>query len=79
MNPKDIPIVEDTGVNPEPALVIPGNNKREGMQWKNPDALIMGNLETSLANTVNKARGNASVAIVERFIKTTESTMFAHT
>ena len=34
-----------------------------------PDALIIDNLGTLLATTVNKARGNASGAIVERFVK----------
>ena len=34
-----------------------------------PDVLIMDNLETLLATTVDKARDNTSGAIVERFIK----------
>ena len=38
----------------------------------------MDNLETSLDTTVDKARGNTSGAIVERFIKTRVSTIFGH-
>ena len=38
----------------------------------------MDNLETSLATTVDKARGNTSVSIVESFIKPRASTMFGH-
>ena len=38
----------------------------------------MDNLETSLATTVDKARGNTSGAIVERFIKPRASKMFGH-
>ena len=41
-----------------------------------PDALIMDNLETFLATTVDKARGNTSVSIVESFIKPRASTIF---
>ena len=36
----------------------------------------MDNLETSLAATVDKARGNSSRAIVNRFIKPRASTIF---
>ena len=43
-----------------------------------PDALIMGNLETSLATAVDKARGNVSGAIVERSIKRRASKIFGH-
>ena len=38
----------------------------------------MDNLEASLATTVDKARGNASGSIVERFIKPRASTIFGH-
>ena len=38
----------------------------------------MDNFETSLATTVDKARGNSSGAIVDRFIKHRTSTIFGH-
>ena len=38
----------------------------------------MDNLETSLATTADKARGNTSGSIVESFIKTRASTMFGN-
>ena len=38
----------------------------------------MDNLETLLSTKVDKARGNASVSIVERFIKSRASKMFVH-
>ena len=38
----------------------------------------MDNLEPLLATTVDKDRGNASGAIVERFIKPIASTIFGH-
>ena len=43
-----------------------------------PYALVMDNLETSFATTVDNTRGNASGSIVERFIKPIESTIFVH-
>ena len=43
-----------------------------------PDVLIIYNLETSLATTVDKSHGNASESIVERFIKPRESEIFGH-
>ena len=42
------------------------------------DALIIDILETLLATTVDKSRGNTSGAIVERFIKPRVSTIFGH-
>ena len=44
----------------------------------NPYALIMDNLESSLAITVDKSSGNTCGDIVERFIKPIEPTMFGH-
>ena len=38
----------------------------------------MDNLETSLATTVDKSRGNTSGSIVESFIKPRASKMFGH-
>ena len=43
-----------------------------------PYALIMDNLKILLAATVDKARGNASGSIMERFTKSRASTMFGH-
>ena len=42
------------------------------------NALFMNNLEKLLAATLDKASGNASGDIVERFIKTRASTIFGH-
>ena len=41
--------------------------------------MIIVNLETSLATTVDKACGNASGAIVKRFIRPRAFTIFFHT
>ena len=40
--------------------------------------MIVDNLETSLTTTVDKACGNTSGDIVERFIKPRSSTLFGH-
>ena len=55
-----------------------GTAKRKLVRNPPPDALIMDNLETSLATTVDKYRGNTSGAIVERLIKPRASTIFGH-
>ena len=58
---------------------VPTGHRKEKVGKETPlDALIMNNLKTSLATTVNKARGNTSGAIVERFIKPRASTMSEH-
>ena len=43
-----------------------------------PYALVMDNLETYLATTVDKAHGNASGDIAERFINHIASTLFGN-
>ena len=63
-----------------PLVVLPGHRREKvGKEPPHPPyALIMDNLETPLATTVYKARGNASGDIVERFIKPGSSTIFGH-
>ena len=78
VNPQDIIIVARPGMNPAPKFVLPGHSKEKILKKTPLDALIMYNLENSLATTVEKALGNTSVAIVERFIKTRSSKMFVH-
>ena len=56
-------------MKPEPNFILTGKIKEKVGKETTSDALIMDNLETYLATTVDKARGNASGAIVERFIK----------
>ena len=55
-----------------------GTTKRKLGRNPPPYALIVDKLETSLATTVDKARGNASVTIEERFIKPIALTIFGH-
>ena len=66
------------GINPATEFVLQGHSKEKTGKEPPPDALIMDNLETSLATTVDKDSGNTSGAIVERFIKPRASTMFGH-
>ena len=47
-----------TGVNLAPKFVLPGNSKEKFGKEIPPDALLVDNLETSLATTMYKARGN---------------------
>ena len=65
-------------MNPAPNLFCPGHIKEEVWKEPPPYTLIMDNMETSLATTVYKARGNTSGDIVERFIKPRASTMFGN-
>ena len=71
-------IVTGPGMKPAPKFVLPWHSKDITGKEPPPDALIMDNLETLLATTVDKSRGNTSVSIVERFIKPRESTIFGH-
>ena len=65
-------------MKPAPKLNPPGHRKEKVWKETPPYLLIMDNLEKSLATTVDKALGNTSGAIVERFIKPRASTMFGH-
>ena len=72
-------MVAGPGMNPAPIFFLPGHIKDKiGKEPPSPDVLIMDNLETSLATTVDKACVNGSGAILERFIKPRASTMFGH-
>ena len=79
LNPQYRTILAGSGMKPASKYFSQGTAKRKLGRKPPPDALIMDNLETSLATTVNKARGNTSGTIVERFIKSIASTMFGHT
>ena len=57
-------IVAQAGMMPAPKHFLPGHSKEKIRKEPPPDALIVDNLEKSLATTVNKSRGNASGAIV---------------
>ena len=72
-----IKIVAQAGMKPE-IFFSQGTEKRKLKSNPPPDALIMDNLEASLATTVNKSRGNTSGNILERFIKPRASTEFGH-
>ena len=64
LNHQDITIVAGTGMKPAPQISPPGQSKEKVGKEPPPDALIMDNSETSLATTVDKARGNTSGSIV---------------
>ena len=65
-------------MKPAPKLFPPGHIKEKVGKETSPDVLIMDNLETLLATTVDKSCGNTSGAIVNMFIKPRASTMFGH-
>ena len=56
-------------MKPTPKFVLPGHRKYKFGKDPPPNALILDNLETLLATTVDKAHDNTSVAIVERLVK----------
>ena len=62
-------IVAQPGMNPSPKFLLPGHSKEKTGKEPTTEAFIMDKLETSLATKVDKARGNTSGAISERFIK----------
>ena len=78
MKYKDKKIGAGPWVKLAPILVTLGNNEGKVRKEPPPDALIMDNLETSLATTLHKAHGNANVSMVKRYIKSTDSTIFDH-
>ena len=61
-----------------PKLVFSGHSNEKTEKETSPDALIMDNLLTSLATTVDKSHVNTIGSIVERFIKPRASTMFGY-
>ena len=67
-----------TGVNLVPNFLSHGTVKKNLGRTPPPDALVMDNLETFLATTVDKASGNATGSMLERFIKNRSPTMFGH-
>ena len=71
-------IVAGPGMKPAPNVFHPGHSKDKTEKGIPTDALIMDNLETSLATTVDYSFSNTSGAIVERFIKPSASTIFGH-
>ena len=76
MKSKDITTVTGLGVKPEQTICIPGNNRAKFCQGNPLDALIVDNLEKSLATTVDKYLGNSSGSIVVSLIKIIPSKMF---
>ena len=52
--------------------------QRESWEGNPPEVMIMDNLETLLATTVDKDHINTSGAVVKRFIKSRASTMFGN-
>ena len=64
----------------KPAPFFPSQGTSKNKLGRTPplDALIVDNLEKLFTTTVDKACGNASGDIVERFIKTRASTIFGH-
>ena len=58
LKPQVRTLVDQPGMKPAPKFVLPEQSKYIIGKEHPPDALIMHNLETSLANTVNKACGN---------------------
>ena len=70
---KDRKVVVRPRVNKTPTFVILGNDKGISVQENFPYEFIMDNLDISLFTTVNEDFGNASTAILERFIKTRSS------
>ena len=75
---QDRTIVAQPGMNPVPKFVLPGHSKEKFGKEPPPYVLIMDNLETLLATTVDKARDDARGSIVERFIKPRASEIFDH-
>ena len=55
---KDITIVSGKGVNLAPKFVLSGNSKEKVGKETPPDALLVYNLDISLATTMDKACGN---------------------
>ena len=68
----------DTEVNPKPPLMIPGKLSCKSGQENPTDALIMDNLEISLATPVYRDSWNKSVDIVEILIKPKSSKHFGY-
>ena len=66
---QDKMLVEGTGTNLAPNVLLPGNSKEKVAKEIPPYALLMEYLETSLAITVYKACGNTGRDIVQKFIK----------
>ena len=75
---QDRTIVAGPGMNLAPKFVLSGHSKEKVGKETPPYELIIDNLETSLATTVDYARGKTSGAIVDSFIKPRASTMFGH-
>ena len=78
LDTQDITIVSGQGMNLAPKYFLPGHSKEKVENETPPDALIMDNLETLLKTTVDKVCGNTNGAVVDRFIKSIEPTMFVH-
>ena len=73
---QDRTIVSGPGMNPHQNLFHPGHSKKKVRRELLPYALIVDNLETSLANTMDKDHANASGTIFKMFIKPRASTIF---
>ena len=65
-------------MKPVPKLVLPGHSKEKVRKETPTYFLILDNLETLLAAIVDKACGNTSGSIVDRFVKPIESKKFGH-
>ena len=61
---QEITVVSGPGMKPAPIFSLPGHRREKTEMETPPDTMIMDNLETSLATTVDKGRGNKSGAIV---------------
>ena len=76
LNPQVRTMVSQPGMKPEQNLFLTRNSKEKTGKEPLPDVLIMDNLGKLLATTVDKAHGNTSESIVERFIKPRASKIF---
>ena len=59
-------------------FVLPGINKAKFGREIPPDALLVDNLETSLATTVDTSNGNIGRAIGDRYVKPEALAIFVH-
>ena len=78
LNTQDRTIVTGPGIKPAPKFVFLWHSKEKTDKEVPQDPLIIDNLETSLETKVDKACGNTSGSVVERFIKSRASEMFGH-
>ena len=78
LKPQDRTIVAGIGKKLSPKCILPGHRTEKVRKNYPLDALIIDNLETLFAKTVDKSLSNESGSVVERFTKPRASTMFGH-